>query len=381
MIWIAIALMTGFAAMCLLWPLARSRNDLSSSEASTQFYQEQLAELEQDRGRGLLAADEFSAASAEAARRLITSHEANAGNHSQFTANRRLASLVALIAVPALALGAYTQIGKPDLPDRPLLARLNAPPGKIEMIAAVAKIEKHLATKPQDAMGWRVIAPVYMLMKRFDDAVRAWTNVVKLEGPKASSLASLGEAHVYAANGKVSPAARAIFEQALKIEPGNNQALFFSGMAAEQAGDLQRARALWTRLIATAPAGAPWAETIRERLAATGRAIPEAREKSQATDSVPQGPASEAGKAIAALPPEQQKAAIHSMVAGLATRLKLNGKDLNGWLMLIGAYGVLKQDKLAADALKQAQENFVGNSDALRQLNEKARGAGLKVMQ
>jgi cytochrome c-type biogenesis protein CcmH len=152
-------------------------------------------------------------------------------------------------------------------------------------------------------------------------------------------------------------------------------------MAAEQAGDLQRARALWTRLIATAPAGAPWAETIRERLAATGRAIPEAREKSQATDSVPQGPASEAGKAIAALPPEQQKAAIHSMVAGLATRLKLNGKDLNGWLMLIGAYGVLKQDKLAADALKQAQENFVGNSDALRQLNEKARGAGLKVMQ
>ena len=52
-------------------------------------------------------------------------------------------------------------------------------------------------------------------------------------------------------------------------------------------------------------------------------------------------PAGPAAAGIAALPPEQQKAAIRGMVDGLAARLAQNGHDPEGWLRLVRAYTVL----------------------------------------
>src|SRR6202022_3561684 len=45
---------------------------------------------------------------------------------------------------------------------------------------------------------------------------------------------------------------------------------FFLGLAAEQEGDKARARDIWSRLVAEAPQAAPWAQALRERLAALG---------------------------------------------------------------------------------------------------------------
>ena len=69
-IWIVFALMTGAAVMAVLWPLSR-RPIVAEGSPDKQLYYEQVAEIERDRERGLLTAEEAEAARIEAGRRLL----------------------------------------------------------------------------------------------------------------------------------------------------------------------------------------------------------------------------------------------------------------------------------------------------------------------
>ncbi|MGE3246510.1 MAG: c-type cytochrome biogenesis protein CcmI [Beijerinckiaceae bacterium] len=367
MIWIGIALLTGLAALSILLPLSRRGHVVRSGEASRAFYDAQIAELERDRDRKLISGEEYESARTEAARRLIVSVESDTAPDASPLIPRRVASLVALVAMPAVALGIYALIGAPSLDDRPLQARLNAPPGQIELVAAVAKIEKHLRRNPEDGRGWAVIAPVYMRMNRYDDAVRAWTNVIRLAGSTPDRHAALGEALVFAAKGRVTDEALQAFDKALGLEPGNRQATFFKGLAAEQKGDIAEAKKIWTGLVANAPKDAPWAQSIRERIAALDKAA-----------ATPQGgPGSDTGKAIAAMPAGEQASAIRAMVEGLAAKLQEDGKNFDGWMMLIRAYSVLKEEAKARDALAKARTIFANDGQSLEKLDAHAKSLGL----
>jgi cytochrome c-type biogenesis protein CcmH len=68
---------------------------------------------------------------------------------------------------------------------------------------------------------------------------------------------------------------------------------------------------------------------------------------------------------------------IRSMVEGLAGRLKQDGSDLNGWLMLVRSYVVLGETDKAKDAFASAKANFKDQPDALRKLDDLARQLGL----
>src|SRR5208337_816998 len=54
--------------------------------------------------------------------------------------------------------------------------------------------------------------------------------------------------------------------------------------------------------------------------------------------------------------------AIRGMVERLAARLKQNGADLDGWLMLIRSYSVLKQPAKAQEAIASARKQFASDS-------------------
>jgi len=58
----------------------------------------------------------------------------------------------------------------------------------------VARVEAHLESKPDDGRGWEVIAPFYLRVGRFEDAVKARRNALHLNGANADREADLGEA-------------------------------------------------------------------------------------------------------------------------------------------------------------------------------------------
>ncbi|MDP8919034.1 MAG: c-type cytochrome biogenesis protein CcmI, partial [Pseudomonadota bacterium] len=63
--------MTAAAVMAVLWPLSRHYAVGRQADPDTQFYREQIAEIERDLARGVLLPSEAEAAKAEAGRRLL----------------------------------------------------------------------------------------------------------------------------------------------------------------------------------------------------------------------------------------------------------------------------------------------------------------------
>ena len=70
-------------------------------------------------------------------------------------------------------------------------------------------------------------------------------------------------------------------------------------------------------------------------------------------------------------------AMIRGMVERLATRLKQNGDDVEGWLRLVRAYMVMGDHDKAIGALTDARQAVANDAERLRQLNEGLKNLGL----
>ena len=208
-----------------------------------------------------------------------------------------------------------------------------------------------------------MIAPIYLRLGRLDDAVNAYAKALHLLGDKPERRADHAEAVVAAADGNVSPDAKAEFETALQKQPDLPKARFYLGLAAQQAGDKVLALDIWTKLLAGAAPDAPYLRAVQGRIAALD---PKA--------AAVQTPA----KAIAALPAPERDVAIRSMVDGLAQRLAQKGGDVEAWLRLMRAYKVLQEAQLARTAWTDAQKSMAGDEAALRRINNLARELGLE---
>jgi cytochrome c-type biogenesis protein CcmH len=70
-------------------------------------------------------------------------------------------------------------------------------------------------------------------------------------------------------------------------------------------------------------------------------------------------------------------AMIRGMVERLASRLKQNGDDVEGWLRLVRAYMVMGDRDKAKGALSDARQAVANDAERLRQLNEGLKNLGL----
>lgn len=374
MIWIVFAVLTAAAALSVLVPLARARSaaGLARSEADVAFFKSEEASIARDLERGIIDEKEAEAATAEAARRLLATAAVNPAKAAGGQGARRAAAVISLASIAVAGVGLYAWIGAPAYPDQPLLARQVAPPEQMDVMAAVAKIEAHLAQNPNDGRGHEIIAPVYMRIGRFEDAAKAWGEVSRIKGATPERETLRGESLTYANQGKVTSEAMKAFERALEMDPSFAQARFYVGLAAEQAGDKGRAAQIWSSMLAAAEPGAPWVPVVRERLESIGGKAPET---AAAAGGAPQG---EAAAAIAALAPAERQAAIRGMVDSLAARLASDGKDPAGWLRLVRAYTVLKEPDRAKAALADARRALADDEAALKGLDELARELGIE---
>jgi cytochrome c-type biogenesis protein CcmH len=367
-LWLLFGLMTAAAIFAVLWPLGRVRAPQGAGN-DIAVYRDQLEEIARDRAAALIGEAEAEAARVEVSRRLIAAADAVQpepaipGN----TFRRRVAGLAALIAMPLIAGGLYLALGSPQLPGQPLASRDTTPLQDRSLDRLVAQVESHLEKNPEDGRGWEVVGPVYMRLDRFDDAVKARRNSLRLNGPSADREADLGESLTAAANGVVTAEAKAAFERALAHDSKNNKARFLLAVAAQQDGQPEKAAAIWRAMLADIRPGSPWIGMIREALAQfdpPGGAAPGV--------SAP-GPTAEDVAAANEMKPDDRNAMIRGMVERLAERLKRDGSDLDGWLRLVRAYTVLGDRDRALAAVTDARRAAGQDADKLRRLDELVR--------
>jgi cytochrome c-type biogenesis protein CcmH len=339
----------------------------------------------------LIGGEEADAARAEVARRLLQLKKPDAARGvtepSHLVSTRVMQGVLAAIPLAGMAL--YLMLGSPSLPGQPLLSRQAAPSADAPFGDLIERVEAELKKNPEDIRGWTVIAPVYLRMKRYDDAANSYAQILRLNGDAVDPLLSFAEAVLLANNGLVNDSVKRAANRVLQLKPDRIEPRVWLAMGKEQEGDVAGAIADYKALVASAPADAPWRVPVQDQLnrldggrVATGAPqVPGAPQAPTASNPQPgtvgNSTSAPSAEAIAALPPQEQQKQIAAMVDRLAARLKENGNDLPGWERLLRAYQVMGRKDDATAALAQARKQFASEPKTLESLDGLARSLGL----
>jgi|HubBroStandDraft_4_1064222.scaffolds.fasta_scaffold98733_1 cytochrome c-type biogenesis protein CcmH len=375
LLWI-FALMTAAALCAVVWPLASARR-VAAGPSDLAVYRDQLEEIERDRADGRIGHDEFDAARVEVSRRLLAAAnaEGQAPAATGDVTRRRITAMgAAVIAIPLIAVLLYGLLGSPDLPGRSIAALSNDEHAN-SIAGIIARIEAHLEEEPSDGRGWEVVAPVYMKLERYDDAVKARRNALNLLGATPAREVDLGEALTAAAGGVVTAEAKDAFDRAIAGDGDSFKAMFYLGLAAQQDGKSGEAVRIWRDLIGKSPPDAPWLTVVRESMARVeGTEVPQGPVVSAAPA---RGPTAQDVAAADKMTADERNQFIRDRVESLAVRLRQDGSDIEGWLRLLNAYKVLGDRDKAKAAADEARKALAREPDKLRQLDQGIKELGV----
>ncbi len=368
-LWIAFAALLVVALIGIVAPLIRARSG-GPADHNALVYQDQLLEIDSDVERGLLSTSEADALKAEINRRLHKSEDAVAAETTDTRATPETPetpksrtpnfapALAVIVIIPLAALGLYRHLGSPDKPDLPFAERKFANPvtaANAEMTRLVNELQKRMEKNPDKIEGWLLLGRSLVSQERYQEASEAFARAFKLDPSRAELAASAAETGFLATGGEFTLDVRHYFQTALKLNPREHKALYYLGLDLANQKKYGEAIQNWVDLIAISPVGAPWLNTVRERLVAIAEAG-----KLKISDFKPRlatinqqqkqpGPTQEDVKAAGEMSGEDRQAFIRSMVNRLAERLKSEPGDVEGWRRLARAYQVLGETEKAAE--------------------------------
>jgi cytochrome c-type biogenesis protein CcmH len=403
--WLIAGALSLFVAGILIWPLVcRQTQTVETAEnLDLQVYRDQLAEVESDLAKGVLSEDEAERTRLEVSRRILDADEAQGDAAKSVLAGRSLSLAAAAGTSLVLLLGTvavYWQIGANGLPDlprakrnaqmaeaqasRPPQAQAEASVGDDSDVAdqaeqsykdLVAELRDTVAKRPDDLRGHELLANHEARLGRFAAARLAKGRAIEIKGTENTTddYTDWAELMIIAAGGYVSPLAETALGNAIKIDPTNPRARYYSGLDLAQNGRPDLALRLWSDLLREGPPEAPWIGPIRAQIADVARL---AGAPAPDLPDLP-GPDAEQIEDAQNLSAEERQEMIRGMVQQLSARLATQGGNASEWARLIQAYGVLGETDRAAAIWGEAQSVFAADPIAIDELLDAARAAGI----
>lgn len=374
MIWIFALFVTLAALTALYYAAGRDKVNIDTGDsyvAGRAHHRAQLSEIAADIESGRLSPEEGEAAKGELAREVIRFEATAKTSETQSTSKSNTLVFAGLALICVLSFGIYVQLGSPQLPAQPIISRAvpqsqeaqsqeaQAQTPQIDVADAVARVEAQLEENPNDARGWAVLGPIYMRQGRFDDAVKAFRQVLLLTPISADAETDLAEAVMMANDGRAIGEPLALLNSAAARDPNHVRSRFYIAGEATRAGDFEDAVQHWQSLLALSTGDEPWVEVARNGLATA-----------------------EAGLSGNALPSQQtdlnQNMQIVGMVEGLAARLADEGGSIEEWTRLVRSYLVLGDAENAQAAYAAAQLAYP-DVTVRNEIDSLAQEAGLKA--
>ena len=402
LIFLIALLITGYLGIALL---RRRHADEPTAAYDLLVYREQLADVDRDLARGVIADTDAEQVRTEISRRILAADAQMRGEDTAAGPSRTV-SVITLLLMATVMLGGglviYRQMGAAGFPDMPLSARLevakdlraNRPnqPEAEDMITpapapaleeSYANLLNHLretvAERPDDLQGHMLLAQHEVNAGNFKAGYEAQERVVELSGANASTeeYSNLAEMMILAAGGYVSPEAEAALRQALERDPNFGPARYYWGQMLAQTGRPDLAYRVWVEVLNVSPAGAPWADAIRAQLdeLASRAGVFNAPDFSAAPAA--SGPSQDDIDAAAEMSLEERQEMIRGMVDRLSDRLATEGGAPEEWARLIAALGVLGEAQRAIAIRDEALTAFVGNAEVLEMIDAAALQAGI----
>lgn len=347
-------------------------------------YRDQLAEVERDLARDVIAPDEAERLRSEVSRRLLDAAK-SAPQAATMGASATIPT-VAIFGALAAAVGLYLVLGVPDYADLPLHKRLalaeaaysdrpsqaemedavpEVPeaPSDPEFAALITQLRDVVAARPKDVTGLTLLARNEAVLGNYKAASVAYLQLIAAKGSAATAEDHLNAAQtmIAATGGLVSAEAEAQLTLALQIDPQNGMARYFSGLMFAQIGRPDRAFSLWEPLLREGPETALYMEPIRAM-------IPDLAAAAGIKYAAPKGPDAQDIANAAQMNDADRQEMIKTMVAGLETRLMAEGGTVEEWRQLIKALDVLQDPARQAAAVAAAQKAYAGDAAALEAL-------------
>ena len=411
-LWIILTALTAICAAVLTIPLVRRHEARVDAQTATiAVLKDQLADVDVQLAAGTIPPADAEGLRIEIKRRMLAAGHI-AEDAVKPMGSRALSGVaIGLAAMVALAAGAlYTSMGKPGsvgsmgsvaVPAASATQEAAADPAArtSEVAGLVAALEAKMAKSPEDPEGWRMLGWSYFQTERFADAATAYGKAIALKPDGEGYQSAYGEALALAANGNISPDARAAFEKAVAQDPNDARARFFLGQAKAQGGDAKGAINDWLALLGDSATDAPWVPQLRAMLTQTAQAAgiditarlaavkqpttggasvagpPEAAVAGAAAAAP--GPSADQIAGAAAMTPAERQAMITGMVDRLATRLAANPRDEAGWLRLIRARSVMGDPAATRKARDDALKVFADDAAAIARIKAAAAEAGI----
>ncbi|MFV2052199.1 c-type cytochrome biogenesis protein CcmI [Aliiroseovarius sp. YM-037] len=397
--WIAALVLGALVSLLLAMSLLRRpQGSQNAAQSDVLIYKDQLADLDRDKVRGLIAPEEAERARLEISRRILEADKAAQAAGASSTPHGGISRVFA-IAIALVILGGgsalYIYLGAPGYPDLPLSSRIAAAAemraerpdqataetgverreveANPDHVALIERLRTELERRPDDLQGHTLLVDNEARLGNLIAAHRAQANVLRIKGDSATAddYAKYADLLILAAGGYVSPEAEQALTRALNLDPTNGTARYYSGLLFAQTGRPDLAFRFWSALLDDSPPDAPWVPAIEARIADTAMRA--------GVNYSPPTPGPDAGAVAAAedMNPEERAEMIRGMVETLADRLATDGGTPDEWAQLIGALSVLGETDRAAAILEEARTVFADNPDALARIEASANQAGI----
>ena len=396
--WVAAGGMCLVVAASLIAVLFQRRDAEPTAGAyDMQVYRAQLQEVDRDAAVGLVAAADADRLRAEISRRILDADRTRRGTAVAVSPGGRVLAAGLIAVVMGGAILGYLQLGSPGYPDLPLVKRLAAAAAfsatrplqvvaeaaspnldvvapDAEMATLMEKLRQAVVDRPGDIQGLTLLARNEAALGNLGAAATAQAALIAAKADVATGAdhAMLAEILIRLAGGYVSPEAEAELIAALKSEPKNGTALYYSGLMFAQGDRADRAFAIWRDLLDTSAPDDPWVAPIKAQIADVAAragvkyALPEAV-----------GPTAEQVDAAADMTGPDRLSMIQGMVDGLSQRLETKGGPAEDWARLIKSLGVLGDTDRARAIYEESQTAFAGRKAELDALKAAAIASGV----
>jgi len=298
-LWLIVLALLLATLLCLVPPLLRRTPAAeTASDASVRaFYLAQREQLRRDLANGALTPQAHARADEELQRDLLQDLAMRRDPRARLGGQRAglAAACVLTVAVPVAAVLLYGQLGNPRAAATVALSQAPEPHAQAadnDMALAINALAQRLRAAPDDADGWYMLARSYETLGRYNDAVAAYQEVLRLVPGQPAVLADLADALLSARHGQPDETSIAAVAQALQADADQPKALALAGMMALRRGDAPDALTHWERLRALLPPDSEAARQIQTNIAQARAMAASGAAASDATAPAPSAGAS-----------------------------------------------------------------------------------------
>ena len=342
---LTIFLIALLVSLIIFYFLKKSTKYVSITAVNKNIFNQQFSEINQDFKLGVINKNEFDIMKKELAQRVLKYSSNN--NLNEKREIKVWANFIKIFSVPLIIIVSmviYNYNGQPGLPDFPLSLRKENNIPDIFYKRAIIDIDKQIIKSKKNIDLYILKANTFSALKNNDKALSVWEYIINNfeEELDAEIMLSYGESIVQSSLNEenriiIVDKAKEIFEQAAKLSNIDTEigalSRFYIGLYEYQNDNIPLANSIWTSIIKSAPANAPWKKQLELQVEQLSK------------------------KQIAL-----QNQEIKSMVERLAERLySTDSKDISEWQKLGRSYLVIEQFEEAAKAYRKAYDLDIKN--------------------